>query len=143
MKFEIEFERIYPYPPEKVWQALTDRAALGQWLMETDFVAEAGRAFRMWCSDGAGGKDTYLCAVREINPPTRMVWSWVLNGRQELGETLVEFRLEPVAGGTRLQVTHSGDRDPETIERFKGGWPVKVAQLAAVLEGGDATGVSR
>lgn len=97
----------------------------------------------MWCSDGAGGKDTYLCAVREISPPTRMVWSWVLDGRQELDETLVEFRLEPVAGGTRLQVTHSGDRDPETIESFKGGWPVKFTQLAAVLEGGEAPGVSR
>jgi uncharacterized protein YndB with AHSA1/START domain len=133
MKFEIAFERVYPHPPEKVWRALTDPAALGQWLMETDFEPEAGRPFAMSCDDGEGGTDIYICNLLEYDPPKRMLWSWVLDGSQHRGDTFVEFKVEPVANGTKVTITHTGDRDPETIEKFKGGWPHKLDQLAAVL----------
>ena len=33
MKFYIDFERTFPHPIEMVWRALTDREALGAWLM--------------------------------------------------------------------------------------------------------------
>lgn len=134
MRFEITFEKTYPHPAEKVWAALTDRAALGAWLMETDFAPKPGREFTMRCDDGEGGTDLYLCKVLELEPERRMVWSWTLDGRQSQSETIVEFRLEEVTGGTRLTVRHSGDRDPETIERLKGGWPVKLEDLGAVLQ---------
>lgn len=133
MKFEIAFERIYPHPVERVWDALTNRAALGAWLMETDFVAELGRAFRMSCDDGEGGTDVYACRVLELEPPSLMVWSWLLEGSEEKLATVVAFRLEKVPGGTRLTVTHSGDRDPDMVERFKSGWPVKLEELADTL----------
>jgi len=71
-----------------------------------------------------------------------MVWSWILDGRQEAGETVVELLVEAPEGGSRLTITHSGDRDAETIERFKSEWPVKLGALAALLSGGhrDRTG---
>lgn len=136
MKFDIDFERTYPHPIEKVWRALTNRQALGVWLMESDFEAEHGRSFEMWCENGEGGTDCYVCKILELESPNCMVWSWVLKGRQADGETQVEFRLEEVSGGTRLTVRHSGDRDPDTIERFKGGWPVKLQQLDNLLRTG-------
>lgn len=46
----------YPHPPEVVWRTLTDSAALGEWLMETDFVPEVGRPFTMWCDGGEGAQ---------------------------------------------------------------------------------------
>lgn len=133
MKFALEFDRTYPHAIDKVWRALTDPGALGTWLMETDFLPEPGRAFRMWCENEEGNTDLYLCSVVDLEPPTRMVWSWVLDGRQEEGETRVEFHLREVSGGTRLTVRHSGDRDALTVERFKGGWPVKLRQLEEAL----------
>jgi glutathione S-transferase len=136
MKFEIDFERTYPQPIAKVWNAATNREALGQWLMENNFEAEPGASFKMWCEDGEGGTDTFLCEVLEFEPPTRMVWSWVLEGREADGATRVEFHLEESDGGTRLTIRHSGDRDPETIEKFKGGWPVKLEQLEEALRDG-------
>jgi uncharacterized protein YndB with AHSA1/START domain len=135
MKFEIDFERTYPHPIGKVWRAITSRDALGAWLMETDFEPEPGRRFTMCCDDGEGGTDRYLCRILELEPPTRMVWSWVLDGREADGATRVEFQLEEVDGGTRLTVRHSGDRDRDTIEKFKGGWPVKLDQLGQALGG--------
>lgn len=133
MKFDLSFEQTYPYPIDKVWRALTDRTALGAWLMETDFVLEPGREFQMWCDDGDGGTDRYICKVLALEPPRRMVWSWVLDGRESEGETIVAFNLEPVGDGTRLTVRHSGDRDPAVIDAFKSGWPSKLGDLRDVL----------
>lgn len=133
MRFSLEFSETYPHPADAVWRALTDRDALGRWLMETDFVAERGRAFTMWCDDGAGGTDTYDCKVLDIDPPRRMVWSWRLADRSKEPPTTVEFRIEEVEGGTRVTITHSGDRDQATIDRFRSGWPWKLEGLAKAL----------
>lgn len=133
MKFDIRFERIYPYPIETVWVALTEPAALGQWLMTTDFVPEPGRAFQMWCKNVTGEVDRYLCKVIALEPHQRMLWSWILDGRQSDGETYVEFQLEPVANGTCLTIYHRGDRESFTIESFKNGWPSKLEQLGYTL----------
>ena len=134
MKFEIAFERVYPQSLDSVWDALTDPAALGEWLMKTDFVPEAGRSFQMWCENPEGGTDHYLCKVLAIEPPVRMRWSWLLDGRQSEGETFVEFELSEVPEGTRLVVRHSGDRDRPIIDAFKDGWPDKLETLGSVLE---------
>jgi uncharacterized protein YndB with AHSA1/START domain len=139
MKFEIELEKTYPQPIDKVWRALTDREALGSWLMKTDFAPEAGRAFQMWCEDGEGGTERYLCEVLELEPPRRMVWSWTVESRQGEDRTRVEFRLEERPGGTRLTIRHTGDRDTETVERYRGGWPGKLGQLADVLRSDTGT----
>ena len=133
MRFDLPFERIYPHPLAKVWQALTDPAALGVWLMKTDFAAKIGQAFRMWCDDGQGGTDLYLCKVLELEPRHRMVWSWVLDGQRAAGATIVEFQLAEVPGGTRLTIRHTGDRDPDTVERFQSGWPAKLDTLEQSL----------
>lgn len=133
MKFELEFDRTYPHPAEKVWHALTDPGALGTWLMETDFVPEHGRSFQMRCENEDGKTDTYLCSVIELEPPHRMVWSWILDGMQQQGKARIEFNLREVPGGTELTIRHSGDWEPSTVERFKGGWPVKLQQLEDAL----------
>lgn len=131
MKFSIDFERTFAHPPDRVWRAITDPQELGRWLMETDFAPEAGRGFSMRCDDGCGGEDVYACKVLEIEPEKRMRWSWQLGE----AETIVEFTLEPVGGGTRLTVAHSGDIDPAMVEGFKGGWPGKLEAIDAVLAG--------
>ncbi len=134
MKFEIDFERTYSHPINRVWRAISESVEISAWLMENDFKPELGRAFTMSCEDDDGGTDTYLCNVLELDPPRRMVWSWVLDGKQDQGETRVAFDLEDVEGGTRLTIRHSGDRTPDIVERFKTDWPVKLDQLAAILE---------
>lgn len=133
MKYELEFNRVFAHPLEKVWQALSTPAALGQWLMETDFVPEQGKEFRMWCEDGRGHTETYLCKVLEIDPPRHMLWSWVLDGREKEAPTTVEFHLETEAAGTRVTVIHRGDRDEHTVERFREGWRAKLKQLTEIL----------
>lgn len=135
MKFEVVLEELYPQSIDKVWEGLTSRGAISSWLMEThDFSAEVGHRFEMFCVDDAGHRDVYRCEVLELDPPHRMRWSWVLAGNEKLGVTEVEFRLSTEGSGTRLTLYHRGDRDREMLERFKQGWPDKLADLGDVLK---------
>jgi uncharacterized protein YndB with AHSA1/START domain len=134
MKFEVVVSRDYPHSIEKVWQGLTNEAAISDWLMPArGFVAEVGCRFEMRCTNEDGEEDTYRCEVLELDPPKRMRWSWVLEGNEALGLTEVEFRLESKGDGTTVTVFHRGDRDKEMLERFKAGWPFKLDKLAERL----------
>lgn len=129
MKFDMSFERVYPQSLRSVWDAVTTREALGEWLMETDFAPQQGQEFQMWCQNPGGGTDHYLCKVIAINPPRQMLWSWTIKDREEEGEMFIEFRLEEIHAGTRVTIRHYGDGEPLQIDAFKGGWPGKLDLL--------------
>lgn len=143
MKFEVEVSRHYPHPIKEVWRGLTTNQAISHWLLETkNFKPKAGHHFEMTCLDDGGNLEVYRCQVLEIDPPRRMLWSWVLGGREDLGVTEVEFRLESTRTGTKVTLLHRGDRDATTIERFKGGWQYKLERLADVLDGRQCDGAA-
>ena len=39
-------ERVFPYPLEKLWRALTEGPLLEQWMMSNDFAPVAGHQFQ-------------------------------------------------------------------------------------------------
>lgn len=133
MKFDMTVERRYPHPIAVVWNALTTRDAIAEWLMESDFSPQVGHAFTMRCEDDSGRTDVFECRVLKLEPPTRMLWSWRLADRDTLGPTWVEFRAEAVEGGTLLRVRHYGDGDPSFIEVFESGWPGRLDDVARLL----------
>jgi len=134
MNFDLVFEETYPHPIEAVWAALTDADALSAWLNPTvGFEPVVGCRFQMHCQTDAGGLDIYHCEVLELEPPLRMVWSWLLEQEGDPPPTRVEFRVEPTDRGTKLRIRHSGERPDEVAARFRGGWPTKMAALRARL----------
>ena len=135
MKFEVVVERHYPHSIGEVWAGLTTNDAISEWLLETvNFKAELGHRFEMTCVDENGNLDVYRCQVLEMDPPNRMLWSWVLAGNEDEGLTEVEFRLTALDTGTRLELLHRGDRGKAMLDRFKAGWPHKLDRLAEVLD---------
>ena len=107
MKRDLVFERIYPHPPSKVWEALADSKAIAEWLMENDFEPKVGHKFQFHTKpvpmfDFNGVVD---CEVLEVDAPHRLVYSWQSG---PLGRTIVAWTLEPVAEGTRLKLEHNG-----------------------------------
>ncbi|HKV55894.1 MAG TPA: SRPBCC domain-containing protein [Candidatus Binataceae bacterium] len=131
MKLELFFEEIYPHPIEKVWRALTEPAALASWLMPNDFEARVGKRFTFRNEPQPGWRGRVDCEVIALEPPVRMVWSWL--GTDEGDPTQVEFRLEAVEGGTRLTLAHTGATAPAMKERLGAGWPRRLAQLRVDL----------
>ncbi len=100
----IRIDRVYPHPPAKLWRALTERELLARWLMPNDFAPRIGHRFTFRTDPAPGFDGIVHCEVLELDAERRMVWSW----RGGPLDTKVTFELEPVPGGTRLRMTHTG-----------------------------------
>jgi uncharacterized protein YndB with AHSA1/START domain len=132
MKLEILLVEEYAHPVARVWAALTDPAALAEWLMANDFEPQLGRRFTLRQAPTPEWRGWIECEVLEMEPPRRMVWSWRRSESEDPNR--VEFRLEPIESGTRLTLTHTGETDADLRARYSSGWPVKFFQLRSVLE---------
>ena len=130
MRLDVALEEVLPAPPEKVWAALTDPAAISEWLMATaDFEPRIGASFRM--KTGSLAADGWVRAeVLELDRPRRMVWAWSVDAA---GPTTVTFELTPVGEGTLLRLTHVGDIDPAIGGLLEEGWPTRIELLRRLL----------
>jgi uncharacterized protein YndB with AHSA1/START domain len=132
VKFDLVFEEIFPHPIETVWRALIDGAALASWLMPNDFVAQIGHRFCLRSPAIPGWRGRAECQVLDMDPPRRMVWSWL---SMDMGEpTTLTFELSTVPAGTRLRLRHAGDTDPTMVDLIRTRWPVKLRDLRGFLE---------
>jgi uncharacterized protein YndB with AHSA1/START domain len=85
----LRFEVTYPHPPAKVWRVLTTRE---------------GRTFQFRAQPVGGWDGVVHGQVLELEPERRLVLAW----RSNVIDTKVTFLLDPVAGGTRLTLLHTG-----------------------------------
>ena len=100
-------ERTYDAPIEKVWEAITDKDQMKQWYFEvSDFKAEIGFEFQ-FSAENDGKKYLHKCTVVEVQPITKIAYTWSYEGY--VGESLVTFELfSEGKNKTRLKLTHSG-----------------------------------
>jgi uncharacterized protein YndB with AHSA1/START domain len=128
---DIVLERTYPYSIAQVWKALTDPAALAEWLMPGDFKAVVGHRVRFHCEPRAEFDGTVDVVVLEVDEPRRLRYSWKTSDMKT--PTIVTWTLVAAAdGGTRLRLEHTGfegDNGRMTHPLFKGGWGEKLGTL--------------
>jgi len=119
-------ERDMPYPPEKIWRALTQPHLIEEWLMKNDFAPVAGHRFSLSADWGA-----VACQVRTIEPNKTLTYSW---DTKDL-ESVVTWTLTPTSAGTRLRMEQTGFRPDQKsyYQGAKGGWPRFFATLEQVL----------
>lgn len=124
MTASITHDIYLPHPPERVWAALTDSAALANWLMPNDFEPRLGHrfTFRTNPMPGLNFDGICHCEVTEFVPPRILAYTWT-GGRLN---TLVTYLLEQEGDGTRLIFEHSGFDlgDPMQQAAYRGlsGW---------------------
>ncbi|QGP78706.1 SRPBCC family protein [Sphingobium sp. CAP-1] len=135
-------------PVARVWDALTDHEKFGAW-----FLVALDQPFTV--DQTSTGHMTYpgyehfpwQSRTVTIEPMTRFAFEWPASGGDEAAIrdgvpewTLVEFRLKPIAGGTRLTVTESGfDKVPEprrsnVLRSNDGGWAEQVQNIKTYVE---------
>lgn len=100
----IKTQVFYPYPPQRIWQVLTERRALSAWLMDNDFEPRVGHKFRFQHSTSPGLDGTIHCEVIELAQPKCLSYTWQDSLMHQ--PSIVTWTLEPVDGGTRLQLEH-------------------------------------
>jgi uncharacterized protein YndB with AHSA1/START domain len=105
VKRALHFDAFYPHPPERVWTALTNRDSIARWLMENDFEPRLGHRFQLRAKPVPGWDGIVNCEVLELDPPTRMSWSWKSSAPLD---TVVTFELHAEGMGTRLHLAHTG-----------------------------------
>ena len=135
MTAELVLQRDLDAPPERVWRALTDPAALAAWFWpprlepaaEVD-LAVGGR-YRI---DGPGAGIAVAGTYRELDPPHRLACTWSWDG--EDAETLVTVELVPSGeDGTGLALRHEGFADDATRDDHVQGWTDCLDRLPAWL----------
>ena len=130
-------------PVSRVWKALTDHREFGTWFrvrLDGPFVP----------GQPSTGNMTYPgyehvrwnAVVQKIEPERHFSFTWHPYARDPAvdysGEppTLIEFTLEPIAGGTRLTVVESGfdklppHRRDEAFRMNEKGWAAQVQNIA-------------
>jgi uncharacterized protein YndB with AHSA1/START domain len=100
----LNMEVFYAYPPQRVWQVITNRQALAAWLMENDFEPRIGHKFRFQHSTLPGIDGSIDCEVIELDEPNRLSYTW--QDKLMHQPSIVTWTLTPVDGGTRLQLKH-------------------------------------
>jgi uncharacterized protein YndB with AHSA1/START domain len=119
-------EREVPYPPEKIWRALTQPHLIEEWLMKNDFQPVVGHRFDFRADWGSVD-----CQVRTVEPHKTLSYTWAAYGL----ESVVTWTLTPTGTGTRLRMEQTGFR-PDQQQAYMGakaGWPRFFAALEEVL----------
>jgi uncharacterized protein YndB with AHSA1/START domain len=122
----VTVEREIPFPPERIWRALTQPHLIEEWLMKNDFKPVVDHRFNFradW-----GGVD---CQVLAVEPNKSLSYTWAAYGL----ESVVTWTLTPTSTGTHLRMEHSGFRADQQ-QAFQGaryGWQEFFAKLEQVL----------
>jgi len=119
-----------PYPPAKVWRALTDPELLGQWLMSTDMQAAVGNSFTFRMEPSQWWDGIVHCEVLELEREKRLSYTWRSGPESSPLDTVVTWTLTPTGQGTRLTLEHTGFV-PKNKFAFQGaeqGWQRNVGE---------------
>jgi uncharacterized protein YndB with AHSA1/START domain len=111
MNRTVRIAKVFHHPPKAVWHALTDPAAVSEWLMKAyDFEPKLGCKFQFRHQPRRGWNGITDCEVIELEPEKRIAYTWVggETGKPPLLNTVVRYTLEPHGAGTRLVLEHSG-----------------------------------
>jgi len=108
MKRDITLECTYDSTPDEVWTALTDPAALSEWLMPVEgFAPQVGQRFLFRTKPMPGWDGTVACEMLEVDRPRRLAYTWK-GGGNSIPATTVTWILEPTPEGTRVRLEHTG-----------------------------------
>lgn len=132
---------------ERVWRALTDSAEFGEWFrvkLEDPFVP--GQVSRGHITYPGFEHVVWEARVVKMERPRLFSFTWHPYAVEpdvdysEEPSTLVEFRLEPTANGTRLVIVESGfdalpsHRQANALRMNDGGWATQIKNIRAHVE---------
>jgi uncharacterized protein YndB with AHSA1/START domain len=126
-------EKEMPYPPEKIWRALTQGPLIKDWLMDNDFQPVVGHRFNFRAPPIPQWNGIIDCEVLVVEPDKKLSYSWGSMGL----ESLVVWTLTATKGGTLVRMEQSGFR-PDQQAAYKGanyGWQKFIGGLERVVAG--------
>jgi len=138
----VRFHRVLRAPPDRVYRAFLDPAALAKWLPPHGFVgtmhamdARVGGSYRMsFTNFGTGASHSFGGTYTELVPGERIAYTDRFEDPNLPGEMRVQVTLTPVACGCELQIVQQGIPSAIPVEFCYLGWQESLALLAHVVE---------
>ena len=127
-------EREFPFPPDRLWRALTQPHLIAEWLMQNDFSAAVGHKFNLH-GEWGGVLDCEVLAV-EPNKTLSYTWDFAHADPAYALKSVVTFTLTPRGAGTHLRMEQAGFRTDQK-QAFGGahaGWQKFLSKLEQVAE---------
>jgi uncharacterized protein YndB with AHSA1/START domain len=120
--------------PERVFQALTEKAALERWFVQkAEIDLRLGGAVKLEWAPGMGETGKIIA----LEPPYRLSYTWETLGPTPTTST---FELTAENDGTRLRLTHTGIGTGEDWDGYytnvSSGWNAHLSNLTTWLETG-------
>jgi uncharacterized protein YndB with AHSA1/START domain len=126
-------EREMPYPPEKIWRALTEGPLIKEWLMDNDFQPVVGHGFSFRSTPVPNWNGVIDSEVLVVEPSKKLSYTWGTMGM----ESVVVWTLVPTSGGTLLRMEQSGFGSDQDAA-YKGatyGWNKFIGNMERVVAG--------
>ena len=135
-------------PVSRVWRAITDHEEFGTWFrVRLDGPFQVGVTTRGRITYPGYEHMEWESLTEEMVPESLFVFSWPPSAvdpdteYDEGAKVMVEFRLEPTEGGTRLTITESGflqfpeSKRLEVLRSNTEGWNGQAVNIAAHVAG--------
>jgi uncharacterized protein YndB with AHSA1/START domain len=138
----VSLHRVLRAPPERVYRAFLDPAALCKWLPPHGFTgtvheldAKVGGKYRMsFTTFGSGSSHSFGGEYLELVPGKRIVHTDRFDDPNLPGEMVTTIAFVKVSCGTELHVTQEGVPAAIPPEMCYLGWQESLALLARVVE---------
>ena len=138
----VRIHHVLRTPPEKLYRAFLDAAALAKWLAPHGFTckvehleARVGGTFRMsFTNFSTGNGHAFGGEYLELVPGELIRYTDRFDDPNLPGEIRVTVALRPVACGTELTVVQEGIPAVIPVEMCYLGWQESIGQLAHLVE---------
>jgi uncharacterized protein YndB with AHSA1/START domain len=144
--YSLAMKRTFNAPRETVFRAWTDADLLAKWfgpagvtVSGAEIDLKTGGAYRIAMVLPDGSDVVHHGHYREIDPPARLVFTWLLEGQacagsgNPSGETVVTVTLRDADGRTELTLTHEMLPSETARDNHERGWTGCLDGLAAML----------
>jgi uncharacterized protein YndB with AHSA1/START domain len=127
--YDLRFERLYRFPIQKVWTAITDPEWLADWLAQASVDLRLGGDFALtWPTQDVRMSGKILV----LAPPRLIAWTWPDPKAPDGPASVVRWELFEAPGGCRLVLTNTLVRAADLVS-VAGGWHVHLADLPGAV----------
>lgn len=138
----VKLHRVFKAPPERIYRAFVDAAALCKWLPPHGFTgtvhemdARVGGGYRMSFTNlGTGGRHSFSVRYTELKPGELIRHADRFDDPNLPGEMQVSAEFKAVVCGTELHITQQGIPDAIPPEFCYLGWQESLLLLAQLVE---------
>jgi uncharacterized protein YndB with AHSA1/START domain len=142
MSGTVRLHRVLSAPPERVYRAFLDAAALAKWLPPNGFTctvheldAKVGGRYRMsFTNFSTGNSHAFGGEYDELVPGRRIRYSDRFDNPGLPGEMHTTIELTGVSVGTDLKIVQEGIPDAIPVEACYLGWQESLMLLAKIVE---------